>query len=86
MARFYGWTHATITNLSMEDYSMYAKAIQTIEAQEALLAIKTSNYHSFVDEDRSNIMRDLKRVAFPIGAEKEKIYTTEDAFKKLMGV
>lgn len=64
MARFYGWTHSEIENLSLDDFDDYWLGLLCVEAQENLLQITIASYPYMKKEDQRERHKELYLKAY----------------------
>lgn len=60
---FYSFSEREVNAMSISKLMSYHNAMLAIKADEAILDIQTSNFHSFKKEAKSKIIRNLKRQA-----------------------
>jgi len=66
--------------MDYEEFSMYYKAIDILEAQEILVQMKVSDYPTMKPESRSEFHHTISKTAYP---KERKILTTKELAKKL---
>jgi len=69
LARFYGWTDEVISSMEARRVHPYLKAIERIEAQEALLGMNISDYPKMKNSDRSKLYKSIRSRAFPVSEQ-----------------
>lgn len=66
----------------------YLKSIDILEAREELRMIRIMQYPHTKSEYQRKYQRDVQKIAYPkelAGVEKQKTYTTREAFEILVG-
>lgn len=71
MASFYGWSHEYIEEMDYGIALEYYEAISVIEAQDALINMKVVDHPRANAESRKKFHRDMKKVAYPQGLQRE---------------
>lgn len=84
VARFYGFSHSEMGDMLLEDFQTYHGAIQTIQAQEFLDALKVSAYPHCDKNEKIKIHREAYKLAKPdVFGEKKPVVTLEQLSRML---
>lgn len=65
-----------LANMTLVDFESYYQNIETLQAQEALIAFQVSDYPHLKSESRDKVYKKARRQAFPW--EKEKVVQLDD--------
>lgn len=72
-------------NMPCDVFSVYAKAIEVLEAQETLIAIRSASFSTLTKDGQDKLLKELQRKAYPVSDAKTEPMTTEQAFTFLAG-
>lgn len=65
IARFYGWSHFQIQEMTMVDLFSYYRSIESVRAREVLTQLKISDYPHQKGQLRSDYFNKVEKAAFP---------------------
>ena len=81
MAFFYNFSHEEMLNMEAATFYSYYKAINSIEAQNALMDLTVASYPHMKNKDRMEVKKKLKKEAYPI--KDGPVMTSEEAAKEI---
>jgi len=61
VARFYGFSHSDINNMSYEDFIVYSKGICILSSEEYLMNIRVGTFPNMKVETQKKFESDLRR-------------------------
>lgn len=61
VARFYGWTDETITNMPLQRFEMYRKAIEPLKSIEALEGLTVAVHPHRSEKSQSEVVKKIRK-------------------------
>lgn len=86
MARFYGFSHNEIEQMSFDDFASYLRCIRILKGRETLEALQIATYPKASKRDQEKIKRAALKDANPSLFDKPKTVVTLKDLARMAGI